>query len=94
MANEGLIGWSTGAGSPMVAILKSFDGNQATPGNGTLISLTSLAHAAHPITAVQSECSLWTRDPEPLVLPACPEPGVVGLVPFMPVDRAMLSSRL
>ena len=51
------------------------------------------AHAVHPITAVQSEYSLWTRDPEPLVLPACRELGV-GLVPFSPVGRAMLSGRL
>ena len=39
MANEGLIGWSTGAGSPMFAIIKSFDGHKATPGNGAMISI-------------------------------------------------------
>jgi aryl-alcohol dehydrogenase-like predicted oxidoreductase len=31
------------------------------------------AHAVQPVTAVQSEYSLWTRDPEPEVLPACEE---------------------
>ena len=48
------------------------------------------AHAVHPIAAVQSEYSLWTRDPEPDVLPACEELGV-GFVPFSPIGRAMLT---
>jgi aryl-alcohol dehydrogenase-like predicted oxidoreductase len=48
------------------------------------------AHAVHPISAVQSEYSLWTRDPEAHVLPACEELGV-GFVPFSPMGRAMLT---
>jgi len=48
------------------------------------------AHAVHPITAVQSEYSLWTRDPAAHVLPACRELGV-GFVPFSPLGRAMLT---
>jgi aryl-alcohol dehydrogenase-like predicted oxidoreductase len=48
------------------------------------------AHAIHPITAVQSEYSLWTRDPEETVLPACRELGV-GFVPFSPLGRGFLS---
>ncbi len=51
------------------------------------------AHAVHPITAVQSEYSLWTRDPEAHVLPACRELGV-GFVPFSPLGRAMLTGTL
>lgn len=51
------------------------------------------AHAVHPISAVQSEYSLWTRDPEAHVLPACRELGV-GFVPFSPLGRAMLTGRL
>ena len=51
------------------------------------------AHAVHPITAVQSEYSLWTRDPVTHVLPACRELGV-GFVPFSPLGRAMLTGRL
>ena len=51
------------------------------------------AHAVHPITAVQSEYSLWTRDPEPHVLPACRELGV-GFVPFSPLGRAMLTGAI
>ena len=39
MQNERFIGWSTGAGSPMFAVIKPFDGNKATVGNGTMISL-------------------------------------------------------
>lgn len=48
------------------------------------------AHAEHPISAVQSEYSVWTRDPEPSVLPACRELGV-GFVPFSPLGRAILT---
>jgi len=48
------------------------------------------AMAVHPITAVQSEYSLWTRDPEDGVLPACRELGV-GFVPFSPLGRGFLS---
>jgi len=51
------------------------------------------AHAIHPITAVQSEYSLWTRDPEDGVLPACRELGV-GFVPFSPLGRGFLSASL
>jgi aryl-alcohol dehydrogenase-like predicted oxidoreductase len=49
------------------------------------------AHAVHPITAVQSEYSLFTRDPETVVLPGCRELGV-GFVPFSPLTRGMLSA--
>ncbi|MEU4409253.1 aldo/keto reductase [Streptosporangium sp. NPDC023963] len=48
------------------------------------------AHATHPVTAVQSEYSLWTRDPEPEVLPACAELGV-GFVPFSPLGKGFLT---
>ncbi|HEY1199227.1 MAG TPA: aldo/keto reductase [Thermoplasmata archaeon] len=48
------------------------------------------ASAIHPITAVQSEYSLWTREPEAGVLPACRELGV-GFVPFSPLGRGFLS---
>jgi aryl-alcohol dehydrogenase-like predicted oxidoreductase len=48
------------------------------------------AYAIHPIAAVQSEYSLWTRDPEDHILPACRELGV-ALVPFSPLGRGFLS---
>ena len=48
------------------------------------------AHAVHPITAVQSEYSLWTRNPEVAVLDACAELGV-GFVAFSPVARGFLT---
>jgi aryl-alcohol dehydrogenase-like predicted oxidoreductase len=51
------------------------------------------AHAVHPITAVQSEYSLWFREPEAAVLPACRELGI-GFVPFSPLGRGFLSARL
>jgi aryl-alcohol dehydrogenase-like predicted oxidoreductase len=50
------------------------------------------AYAVHPIAAVQSEYSLWTRDPEALV-PAMRELGV-GLVPFSPLGRGFLTGTL
>lgn len=48
------------------------------------------AHAVHPIAALQSEYSLWTRDPEASVLPACRELGV-ALVAFSPLGRGFLT---
>lgn len=48
------------------------------------------AHAVHPIAAVQSEYSLWTRDPEGGVLDACRELGI-GFVPFSPLGRGFLA---
>ncbi|MEV0643664.1 aldo/keto reductase [Phytomonospora sp. NPDC050363] len=48
------------------------------------------AHAVFPVTAVQSEYSLWTRDPEPEVLPACAELGI-GFVPFSPLGKGFFS---
>jgi aryl-alcohol dehydrogenase-like predicted oxidoreductase len=50
------------------------------------------AHAVHPITAVQTEYSLWTRDPEDEVLPTCRELGI-GFVPYSPLGRGFLSGR-
>ena len=49
------------------------------------------AHAVHPITAVQSEYSLWTRDLETTVLDAMRELGV-GLVPYSPLGRGFLTA--
>jgi aryl-alcohol dehydrogenase-like predicted oxidoreductase len=48
------------------------------------------AHAVHPVTAVQSEYSLWTRDPESEVLPTCAELGI-GFVPFSPLGKGFLT---
>jgi len=50
------------------------------------------AHAVHPINALQSEYSLWNRDPEDEVLPVCRELGI-GFVPFSPLGRGFLSGR-
>jgi aryl-alcohol dehydrogenase-like predicted oxidoreductase len=48
------------------------------------------AHKVHPIAAVQSECSLWTRDPEQGMLQACAELGVT-FVAYSPLGRAFLT---
>ena len=48
------------------------------------------AHAVYPVTALQSEYSLWTRDPEPEVLPTCAELGI-GFVPFSPLGKGFLT---
>ena len=50
------------------------------------------ANAVHPITAVQTEYSLWTRDPEAEVLPTCRELGI-GFVPYSPLGRGFLAGR-
>lgn len=51
------------------------------------------AHAVHPIAAVQSEYSLWTRDPEEDVLAACRELGI-GFVPYSPLGRGFLTGAI
>jgi aryl-alcohol dehydrogenase-like predicted oxidoreductase len=51
------------------------------------------AHAAHPITAVQSEYSLWTRDPEDQVLATLRELGI-GLVAYSPLGRGFLTGKI
>ena len=50
------------------------------------------AHAVHPITALQTEYSLWSRDPETEILPTCRELGI-GFVPYSPLGRGFLSGR-
>lgn len=51
------------------------------------------AHAVHPITAVQSEYSLWSRDPEHRLLATCRQLNV-GFVPYSPLGRGFLSGKL
>lgn len=51
------------------------------------------AHAVHPIAALQSEYSLWVRDPENSVLPVCRELGI-GFVPYSPLGRGMLAGSI
>lgn len=50
------------------------------------------ANAVHPVTAVQSEYSLWSRDVEAEVLPTCRELGI-GFVPYSPLGRGFLAGR-
>lgn len=51
------------------------------------------ANAVQPVTAVQSEYSLWWREPEKKVLPACGELGI-GFVPFSPLGRGFLTGKI
>src|SRR5437899_3105388 len=51
------------------------------------------AHAVHPITALQSEYSLWTRDPEDEMLGVCRELGI-GFVPYSPLGRGFLTGKI
>ncbi|MDF1535128.1 MAG: aldo/keto reductase [bacterium] len=51
------------------------------------------ACGVHPISALQTEYSLWTRDPEKEVIPTCRELGV-GFVPYSPLGRAMLAGKV
>lgn len=51
------------------------------------------AHAVHPVTALQSEYSLWWREPEQEVLPALEELGI-GFVPFSPLGRGFLTGQI
>jgi len=51
------------------------------------------AHATHPITALQSEYSLWSRDIEDAILPTCRELGI-GFVAYSPLGRGFLSGTI
>ena len=51
------------------------------------------AHAVQPVTALQSEYSLWWRKPEQEVLPACEELGI-GFVPFSPLGKGFLTGKI
>ena len=51
------------------------------------------AHAVHPITALQTEYSLWSRDPEAEILPALRTLGI-GLVPYSPLGRGFLTGHI
>ena len=51
------------------------------------------AHAVQPVTAVQSEYSIWTRDPEPEVLPTCEELGI-GFIPWSPLGQGFLTGKI
>ncbi len=51
------------------------------------------AHAVHPVTAVQTEYSLWSRDPEAQILPTLRELGI-GFVPYSPLGRGFLTGAI
>ncbi len=51
------------------------------------------AHAVQPVTALQSEYSLWWRNIEPEILPTCEELGI-GLVPYSPLGRGYLTGKI
>jgi aryl-alcohol dehydrogenase-like predicted oxidoreductase len=51
------------------------------------------AHAVHPVTALQSEYSLWWREPEDEILPSLEELGI-GFVPFSPLGKGFLTGRI
>jgi aryl-alcohol dehydrogenase-like predicted oxidoreductase len=51
------------------------------------------AHAVHPVTALQTEYSLWSRDPEAQILPTVRELGI-GFVPYSPLGRGFLTGTI
>jgi aryl-alcohol dehydrogenase-like predicted oxidoreductase len=51
------------------------------------------AHKVHPISALQTEYSLWSRDPEAEILPTCRELGI-GFVPYSPLGRGFLTAKI
>jgi aryl-alcohol dehydrogenase-like predicted oxidoreductase len=51
------------------------------------------AHALHPISALQTEYSLWSREPEAEILPTCRELGI-GFVPYSPLGRGFLTGKI
>ena len=57
------------------------------------VSSIRLAHAVQPVAALQSEYSLWWREPEKELLPMCEELGI-GFVPFSPLGRGFLTGKI
>src|SRR6187551_1973837 len=51
------------------------------------------AHAVQPVAAIQSEYSIWTRDPEAEILPVCEELGI-GFVPWSPLGQGFLTGKI
>jgi aryl-alcohol dehydrogenase-like predicted oxidoreductase len=51
------------------------------------------AHSVHPVTALQSEYSLWTREPEAEIIPTLEELGI-GLVPYSPLGKGFLTGQI
>ncbi|KQN60901.1 aldo/keto reductase [Serratia sp. Leaf51] len=57
------------------------------------VSILERAHSVHPITALQTEYSLWSRDVEAEILPACERLGI-GFVPYSPLGRGFLTGQI
>ncbi|MGW3246138.1 aldo/keto reductase [Streptomyces sp. NPDC001070] len=86
-----------GAHGPEVGVIglgamgMSFAYDMATP-RDEATSVSVIHQAIHPVTTVQSEFSLWTRDVQAQVLPYCEEHGI-GLLPYSPLGRGFLIGR-
>jgi aryl-alcohol dehydrogenase-like predicted oxidoreductase len=80
---------TVGALSELVAAGKVLHIGLSEPSSSTI----RRAHAVHPVAAVQSEYSLWTRDPEAEVLPVLRELGI-GLVPYAPLGHGFLTGNI
>ena len=57
------------------------------------VSILERAHKVHPVTALQTEYSLWSRDVEADILPACERLGI-GFVPYSPLGRGFLTGQI
>lgn len=57
------------------------------------VSVLERAHKVHPVTALQTEYSLWSRDVEADILPACERLGI-GFVPYSPLGRGFLTGQI
>ena len=104
-ANEELVGRAIAGRRDEVVLATKFgnrwfdDGRRTIDGSPDYVRLSEAgpetirrAHAVHPITALQSEWSLWTRDPESAVLPTVRELGI-GFVAYSPLGRGFLAGR-
>src|SRR6202047_36377 len=80
---------TTGALAELVAEGKACPSARPAPGPATI----RRAHAVHPVTALQSEYSLWTRDPESDLLPLLRELGI-GFVPYSPLGHGFLTGEI
>ncbi len=94
--------WQLHRVDPTVPVAETWGAmaEQVQAGKARLIGMSEVtvehleqAHAVHPVATVQSELSLWTRDPLAEVLPWCVDHGV-GFLPFSPLGRGFLTGTL
>src|SRR2546421_584538 len=91
--STGLWSWASTSSIPPTCMARTPTRNWSAGLSGAGPDTLRRAHAVHPITALQSEYSLWSRDPEDGILGVCRELGV-GFVAYSPLGRGFLTGQI